>query len=1010
MKRIVVIPKNYYSGYFKFLGMVYVRNCIEGLIFSFVLWNLLQWTIGQFLPYYVAAVTFAIICLVVFIVSAVGIRGLPLSKFIYIYIKFRLGKRHLSFRRIMKRKNLSAENKMLLENKKLERRTKKRGRKKEDEETNDITKDSDSMGEEKLPEKLEELENFQTFLRNFLGVENIDLKPKNERYTQEFIEIKNIFNGVVETTNGYYVKIIEFEPLNFIMKSDSEKEQIINTFAGYMKIAPTNIQLKQMTMHSNYNTYISYVEAKLAELKDKMTFTQTFIDLKNSYIDMLKKQDSVTSLARHYYLIFKYESKNFGIVSNEEILKTLRSDEQIAVEHLAACGNPVVISEINSSVTLMELFYKFYNRRSSNIETFQSRYQRVLLDTMKKKGLNPQKDTPPIIRPHNIISPRGLDLTHSDYIEMDGLYYSFLILKDYPVQSTLGWINQFINMGNGIDVDIFFHREETSEIRSSIDTKIRNKSDSYNSSLKMGNTSVDDIKTAIDSGCYLKQGLNTGESFYYVTMIITLFSVKYENLFHSRKKVVKLLASNDYEVVPLTYRMEAALKSVTPLCQLDPMLQRDFRRNVLSYAAASFYPMTSASLTDNEGICIGLDEINRTKVVWDPFNRDKLSNPNMLICGKPGKGKTFFAELLAMRLMLIGVNIFIIAPHKGHEFRRAAEAVGGSFIDLSPDAESKQCINIMEVRPYGDPLKDLMDDDFSSNDTKSYLTNRITKVIAFLQLIVKNMDDLQKSALDNLLIDIYEEFGITELNTSIYENPECTKLKKMPVLEDLYKRLLVYEDPKVREMATYLKKYVYGSANSFSQQTNVDLTSRYCVIDVSNMQSEMLPLGMFVALDYIWDVVRADIRNKKAIFLDEVWRLLSTDVGLEAAKNVKEIFKTCRAFRCSAVGISQDIQDFQRNEYGESLINSTATQISLGLGTDEAERFGATFGLNFNEVQYIKNAQTGHALIRSDSNRIQCDVKATEMEKLLFSMNEKDVMEFNVYKSKQKKDNASGRS
>ena len=220
------------------------------------------------------------------------------------------------------------------------------------------------------------------------------------------------------------------------------------------------------------------------------------------------------------------------------------------------------------------------------------------------------------------------------------------------------------------------------------------------------------------------------------------------------------------------------------------------------------------------------------------------------MCGTSGAGKTFTLQLLALRMRMRGIQCYIIAPIKGHEFKRACNKIGGAFIKIAPG--SPHCINVMEIRHTLSPEMELIDE-VNYNEMDSMLARKIQQLMIFFSLLIPDMNNEEEQMLDEALIKTYNDFGITHDNKSLYEETQeaQAKMKKMPILGDLHKHL--QENPMTTRIAAIVSRFVTGSAQSFNRQTNVDLNNKYIVLDLSELKGKLLPVGMMIALDYVWD-------------------------------------------------------------------------------------------------------------------------------------------------------------
>ena len=206
-------------------------------------------------------------------------------------------------------------------------------------------------------------------------------------------------------------------------------------------------------------------------------------------------------------------------------------------------------------------------------------------------------------------------------------------------------------------------------------------------------------------------------------------------------------------------------------------------------------------------------------------------------------------------------------------------------------------------------------------------------------------------------------------------------MKVMPVLGDLHKNLL--GNPMTERIAVILSRFVTGSAQSFNQQTNVNLDNDYVVLDLSDLKGKLLPVGMMIALDYVWDKIKSDIIKKKAIMIDEIWQLVGATSNRLAAEFCLTIFKTIRGFGGIAVSATQDLSDFfglDDGKYGRAIINSSQNKIVLNLEPDEAKYVQDVLKLTKTEIDSITRFERGEALICSGANKVPVSIKASPAE------------------------------
>ena len=802
-------------------------------------------------------------------------------------------------------------------------------------------------------------------------------KPEKLSFTQDFIPIKNLEHGIIETTDGRYIKILEIEPINFMLRSEEEQYEIICSFASWLKISPVHLQFKSITRKADSDKHIAMLRKEMETEESEQCKK-----LSEGYIRLIKDVGSREALTRRFFLIFRYEELRRNENSDYgQICSTLLTTEQNARAYFMQCGNNILQPKDPDEATA-EILYMFFNRRSCVEEPFHSRVDRIVLDTMAAKNKVIGIDPIPHIRMAHFIAPRGIDLMHRNYIIMDGLYYSFLYIKGngYPNKVRAGWMSSLINAGEGIDVDVFLRRENRSKTIDKVAQRIRLNRTKLKS-MQDTSTDYEELAGSIQAGYFIKQGIaNYNEDLFYMSVFVTVSARTYEELMWRKQQMTDMLKSMDMYVSDCSFQQEDALRTVMPFLQISPKLEKKSKRNVLTSGAASTYMFTSFEMSDDTGVLLGINRHNNSLCIVDLFDTKKNKNANLNLLGTSGAGKTFTMQLLALRMRMRGIQCYIIAPIKGHEFRRACNRIGGQFIKIAPG--SPHCINIMEIRHTISPEMELIDElDYSEMD--SLLAQKIQQLMIFFSLLIPDMTNEEEQMLDEALFRSFGKFGITHDNDSVYadRNAVPPKMKTMPILGDLHEEL--QKNEMTKRIAVIVSRFVTGSAQSFNQQTNVDLSNKYIVLDLSELKGKLLPVGMMIALDYVWDKIKSDRTKKKAIMIDEIWQLIGAGSNRMAAEFCLEIFKVIRGFGGAAISATQDLSDFfglEDGRYGRAIINNSKNKIILNLEPDEAEFVRDTLKLTKTEIRSITRFERGEALICSNNSKVPVIIKASKEE------------------------------
>jgi len=599
-----------------------------------------------------------------------------------------------------------------------------------------------------------------------------------------------------------------------------------------------------------------------------------------------------------------------------------------------------------------------------------------LKDTFAKKQ---EEETPELWTGQtsvlDIIAPSSVDNGSRDYIVVDGVYHSYLYVAGYGyrTRNEAAWLSPLVEAGENIGISFTFRKLPREKILSRISQKtMLNRSRMRD----VGDTRQDfeELDDAISSGYFLKEGMNrAAQDFYYMSTVIEVTASDEEELEQRVADVMTLCSSMSMVAKRADFKHEQCFLSTLPVLAVEPDIERKARRNILTDSLAASFPFSSFEIYDEGGIFLGLNKYNRSVAILDIFDSDKYANANGCIYGTTGAGKTFLLQTMALRFRMQGTQVFIIAPVKGHEYVDACEAIGGKYVKIAPS--SKDCINIMEIRKTS-----LSTDHEIKKDTRddSILAEKLQNLMIFFTLVKSDIKQDELNLLDSAVIRTYAKFGIDFDNKSLFD--ENGNFKKMPTLKDLYEELLSKEETK--KLALMIEKFATGSLASFGRETNVDLNNKYIVLDMTEMTENLKPLGMFMALDLVWDKAKESRIQKKVIFLDELWTLIGSGANRLASSYVQEIFRLIRGFGGSAIQATQDLSgcfSSDGGKFGKEILNLSSFKIVLHLEEDEAFTVQKHLSLSDEETMQIIRAGRGEALLCANKNKVCVDIKASPL-------------------------------
>lgn len=801
------------------------------------------------------------------------------------------------------------------------------------------------------------------------------------------VEIKD---NVITTPDKRYVTIVEIAPINFDYKTALDKEKIIDGFAQLTKIGPVTMQIKSLSRRADVNKYINVLNHDFALEKD--SHLKPYQD---DYMRLIKRLGVYSGLSRRFFIVLEACGNDTEkIKSFDDAVYYLDKAKQTIRRFIRNCGN-AVIRHGDEKNFLINTLYEFANKNKTIYdlkERKQAFYDEAKRITDNDEELLDNFDVPV----STLVSPEKIEF-YSEYCVVDGTYYSFLYIpsKEYPSRISYAWLTGIICGAEGIDVDIFVDKKDSKSMKNKLRTKIRINKARMNTMKNTEGENYEEIGKSIQSSAYIRNRLNSGEDFFYVTTMFTLSASSLEELYEKNSAVKDMFGAIDVDLNECEYKIKEAFSSYMPLNTLDPYIYGKGKRNMTTSGLSAFYPFNSFEVSDTDGILLGISD-NKTMLVIDNFDTSKYSNANITLLGTSGAGKTFTLQTMCLRFRLKGVQTFVIAPIKGDEYERGCKEVNGEFLTIS--SGSKTRINIMEIRPSADENAKKLGYS-SKRERQSILSSKIDSLLTFFSLAIGDMSGEERTFLDDAILKTYSLKGITKDNSSLIDttktvvdeqgNPVSNVVyKEMPILEDLYN--VLSQQKGTERLANILLRFVTGSASAFNGQTNVDLSNKYIIFDLNDLSDELKPLGMFVALEFIMDTVRQDKTQKKVVAIDEAWMLLNKNPL--AAEFVVTVFKTIRGMGGSGIAATQDIEDFfalEGGKYGKAVLNNSRIKMILRLDDDEAKIVKEHFNLTHNELKTITNFSRGQVLVKANENTFTVNIKDSRKETLLITSDQK---------------------
>ncbi len=544
--------------------------------------------------------------------------------------------------------------------------------------------------------------------------------------------------------------------------------------------------------------------------------------------------------------------------------------------------------------------------------------------------------------PMDIISYAGLE-EQPNYLIIDDTYIRCLFISGYPFVASSGWLNSLVNFNHNLDVSYHIHGVDALQALPKLHRKITELESTKRAMIRSGKIVGPEVTDPLESAMELRDKIQRGqEKLFQVSIYVTITADSQEELNKTTKLLETALSARLFYTKVARYQQLEALQSILPRGE-DVLSQK---RNLDSSTTALTFPFMSSEMVQESGILYGVNKSNSSLVILDRFS---LNNANSIVFAQSGSGKSYATKVEILRQLMQGTKTIVIDPER--EYKLLSESVGGSYIKLS--AKSKQKINPFDLATTYHSRKDLAEH-----------TQDLTEVIS---LMAEGLNAREKAAVDKCILKIYK--------------PSKKKKPAMPLLEDLYRELLSMKQEKLAER---LEKYISGSlADVFNAQTNIALDNRLVVFDIKDLPESLRQIMMMIISNFVQNQVKAN-PQKRLLVIDEGWLLLQHE---ESARFVSGLVRRARKYYLGVSIISQQANDFLKNDYGRAIASQSSLRILMRQDTTTIKNVVSEFNLSEYEQNFLLTCEKGDALIIADQNHVAVKVVASGQEHPLITTN-----------------------
>ncbi|MFH2104920.1 MAG: DUF87 domain-containing protein [Parcubacteria group bacterium] len=569
-----------------------------------------------------------------------------------------------------------------------------------------------------------------------------------------------------------------------------------------------------------------------------------------------------------------------------------------------------------------------------------------------------------VVTVRDIIAPAAMKI-EADHIRLNQKFVRTLFVFTYPRYVTTGWFAPIVNLNEELDVAMFITPVETQQILKTLKGKTGQIQSTISAQAEKGQVRDPMLQTAIQDVEELRDKLVQGtERFFYFALYITLYADTKKDLEEKTKTIESMLGQRLIYSKKAIFQMEQGFNSTLPYGKDELKIINSMNSSPLSTS----YPFVSSELTSNEGILYGINRHNNSLILFDRFS---LPNANSVVFATSGAGKSYAVKLEILRSLMFGTDVIVVDPE--NEYKYLAEAVGGTFLRVSLD--SKYRINPFDLPPA-----------VSDMTTKDIIRSAVINLKGLLRLMLGRMTKEEDALIDQALNETYAKRDITGDSDLSQITPPT-----MQDFQDILEGMAGTED-----LIPRVKKYTTGTfAGLFNELTNVDLNTGLVVVSIRDLEDELRPIAMYVVLNYIWNIVRAQLK-KRMIVVDEAWWMMQYE---DSARFMFSLAKRGRKYYVGLTTISQDVNDFLTSDYGKAIVTNSAMQILMKQSPASIDVLTKTFHLTEQEKYLLLESDVGEGIFFAGPKHVAMKVVASYSEDQIITTDPRQLLE--IEKAKQ---------
>ena len=738
--------------------------------------------------------------------------------------------------------------------------------------------------------------------------------PEIPLTAQDSIPFQRMFpDGICRVTDNYYTKTIQFQDINYQLAQQEDQTAIFEEWCSFLNFFDSSIRFELSFMNMATDAADFEKMIRIPFKRDR------FNQIRQEFSSMLRRQlaQGNNGLTKTKYLTFGIEAD-----SMKQAKPRLQHVEIDLLNNFRRLG---VRAKSLTGKERLHLMHSMFHMGDGDNDRFYFDWKWLVESGMSVK---------------DFIAPTCFAFPTSRIFQMGGLYGSMSYLQITASDLSDQMLKDFLEMESSQIVTMHIQSVDQTAAIKQIKHKIteldRSKIEEQKKAVRSG-YDMDIIPSDLatygkDAKELLKELQSQNERMFLLTFLVMNTGKTEQELETNVFQDVSIAQKYNCNLRRLDYQQEQGLMSSLPLAQnLVPI-----QRSLTTSSTAIFVPFTTQELfqSGRGTIYYGLNALSNNLIMVD---RKRLKNPNGLILGTPGAGKSFSAKREITNAFLVTDDDIIVCDPEA-EYTTLVQKLEGQVIRISPT--STQYINPMDINA-----------NYSEEDNPIAL--KADFVLSLCELIVGGKEGLQpveKTVIDRCVHQIYQKY---------FEDP---RPENMPVLQDLYEALLTQEEKEAKHVATALEIYVTGSLNLFNHRTNVDVQNRFVCYDIKELGKQLKKIGMLVVQDQVWGRVTKNRNAGKATryCMDEFHLLLKEE---QTAAYSVEIWKRFRKWGGIPTGITQNVKDLLASREVENIFENSDFIIMLNQAPGDRQILANQLNISMHQLSYVTQSGEGEGLL-----------------------------------------------